>query len=474
MIPLNIIGGTVSPTALYESTERTVNYFPDSDPRYPNQMILRGFPGLTNLLDIDTFEGRGAVTFKDYMVCVYGQFVYKITEDFAVSQIGLINTSTGLVSMSENGLQLLIVDGQDGWVWDDENWVQVTDAVFILTKADSATYLDSAFLVNKPGTGQFYGSTAGGLGATEWPALKFATAEYKSDNITKLWTDRELILAGPETTQVYWNNGAEPMPFTPMRNGRAIYGIAARDSHAIVNNTSHFLCKDINGGLFVGKMDGTVLRRISSSALNAAWSKYSPEDIASAKGFGIHWHGHEWYVITFEEADHGSGRTFAHDAATNLWFEIGPYSASIGDFVKHPMKFHIFFAGRHLIGDQAGRLRELDEDSFTFDTGQEVISKRIFPAMDQNNERVFHEQLEIEIKPGVGIATGQGSDPELILLISDTRGQTYEARRTDTFGAAGKHTTRCRFEQLGSSYDRVYSVAISDPVERVLVGAYAR
>jgi hypothetical protein len=39
-------------------------------------------------------------------------------------------------------------------------------------------------------------------------------------------------------------------------------------------------------------------------------------------------------------------------------------------------------------------------------------------------------------------------------------------------GAIGLYTTRARWSKLGSSRQRVYRVTISDPVKRVIIGAY--
>ena len=367
--------------------------------------------------------------------------------------------------MDENGLELMIVDGTDGWTWDGESFTRITDQVFEATLASSVAYLDNAFWVPKSGSGQFYGS--GPLDARTWPALKFATAEYKSDNVDKIWVDRELLLMGDRTVQVYYNAKTSPMPMEPMRNGRVIYGLAAENSVAIVNNATHALFSDANGGYFVGQMVGANVVRLSTPALNDSWSRYA--DITDAVAYPIHFHGYEWYVISWPVADHGLGRTFMLDVATGLWGELGAWEGSVSDFKRHPMRFHLFFGGKHLIGDGEGGLWALDEDTFTMDEDK-IISLMRFPVIENNRERGFHEELQLWMRPGVG--TLEETTPEVILEISNDGGATWPGRKTKDLGAEGKSIQRIRFDSLGSSFDRVYQISVSDPVKREFITAF--
>ena len=135
---------------------------------------------------------------------------------------------------------------------DDSTLTKITDSTFTDTKATHVTYMDSFFVVNKKDAGSIWVSDS--LDASTWSATKTATAEFKSDYVTTLWSDRELMLAGDKTTQVYYNSGASPMPFEPIRTGRIIYGIAAPFSVAMSTIVRISWPRDANGGIFVGRM----------------------------------------------------------------------------------------------------------------------------------------------------------------------------------------------------------------------------
>ena len=74
--------------------------------------------------------GRGpirmAIEHNGAMLVVSGNEVYKVT-DQDVTLCGTINTTTGNVGMASNGVHLAIIDGQDGWLWDDTTFAKVAD-----------------------------------------------------------------------------------------------------------------------------------------------------------------------------------------------------------------------------------------------------------------------------------------------------------------------------------------------------------
>lgn len=447
------------------SPQRTVNLYPELDQNYKNPLVLIGFPGLREWVDIGN-EARGGSTFKDHAIVVFGSGVYKLEKGGSWTSIGNLSTSSGIVEIAENGLELVIVDGKDGFVWDGVSFDKIIDPVFTQLKADSVTYLDDSFIVNRPGTGQIFASDA--LDAKTFSATKTTTAEYKSDPVNKVWVDRELILGGTETLQVYYNSGATPMPFEPDRQGRLIYGVAAKNSVIIMDNTTHGLFQNKDGGIFAGRMDGYTVTRVSTRSLERFWSGI---DYADAYAFGIHWKGHEFYIITFPLADTGLGRTFGYDASTKLWFELGDYESGIGDFRKYTGTFHLFFGGRHLIGADDGKIYETRDDVFLYGS-KEIVSLRRCPVLHRGRERLFFNTLQIDMDVGVGTNSGQGLSPVCRLEISDDGGKSFKNFRNRSIGQHGETEQRVKFTQLGSSYDRVYQLSISDPVTRKLIDGY--
>ena len=65
---------------------------------------------------------------------------------------------------------------------------------------------------------------------------------------------------------------------------------------------------------------------------------------------------------------------------------------------------------------------------------------------------------------GVGLVTGLGSDPQIMMRYSDDGGHTWSSELWRDIGKIGKYKTRVKWNKLGRSRDRVYDVFISDPV----------
>jgi len=466
VIEFPFIGGSYPAEAMPFATQRTVNLFAEVDPNYRTKAVLEGFPGHKKWTKVGNGPVRGGVEFKNSLVVVSGNTVHSLSGGGGATSIGAIATGTGPVSVDENGSQVMLVDGKDGYVYDGSSFTKITDPVFTATKADQVTHMDSFFVVNKPGTGSIWVSDS--FDGRNWSATRTATAEFKSDEVVSLNADRELFLGGSKTIQAYYNSGAATMPFEAIRSSRLIYGVAARDSWAVVGNTSYFLSQDANGGIFVGRLNGPSVERVSVRAWEKEWTKYDYED---AYAFGIHFHGHEWYVLTFPEADHGFGRTFLYSIATGVWSEIGIYQPSVGDFGKHPMTYHTYFAGKNLIGDGTGWLYELDDDTFTFD-GETMISLRRSPVLHDKMESFSLNRLSVGA--AVGVENDDCSDPQIHMRHSKNGGYTWKNTRykslTGTY--TDKYKTGLDFPLMGMAKDWVFELSISDPVRRRFYGAF--
>lgn len=79
-------------------------------------------------------------------------------------------------------------------------------------------------------------------------------------------------------------------------------------------------------------------------------------------------------------------------------------------------------------------------------------------------QRAFHDRLEIVLETGVGLTTGQGDTPKLMASYSDDGGNTWKALPDRDIGKVGDRLHRVIWHNLGSSRERVYRCAVSDPV----------
>jgi hypothetical protein len=124
MADFGFVGPSYEAPSIYQDAQECINWFPEVDPL--KQAGERGVvslyptPGLSSLvLFQNQQEVRGMVTLSggNVMVAVCGQYVYALTSSFIPTMIGQLNTSTGRVGITDNGVNVYIVDGIYRYTW---------------------------------------------------------------------------------------------------------------------------------------------------------------------------------------------------------------------------------------------------------------------------------------------------------------------------------------------------------------------
>ena len=123
MPDFGFVGPSYEAPSIYQDAQECINFRPEIDPlKQPGQygvIALYPTPGLTTKLVLDTGEVRGmrTVSGSQYMVAVCSSDVYVVDSTFTASHIGRLNTSTGIVGITDNGLNVYIVDGSYRYSW---------------------------------------------------------------------------------------------------------------------------------------------------------------------------------------------------------------------------------------------------------------------------------------------------------------------------------------------------------------------
>jgi len=83
-------------------------------------------------------------------------------------------------------------------------------------------------------------------------------------------------------------------------------------------------------------------------------------------------------------------------------------------------------------------------------------------------------RLEIIFETGVGLETGQGSDPECMVQISANGGRTFGVQMTGKLGQSGDDRTRVEFQDsLGQYVEFMVRISVSDPVQVAIISCNA-
>lgn len=429
-------------------------------------------PGTPRLATIGSGPIRGERVVGAFLYVVSGSELYKVDPAWSGTLVGSGLSGSGPVSMADNGLQLAIATDPDGYIYNTSTaaFGAITDPDF--PGAKTVDYIDGYFLFNDPDTQLFY-ITAINDG-TNIDALDFAAAEGAPDPLISVLVDhREVWLLGGLTTEVWVNSGNSDFPFARLDGAFIEHGIAGPYARTKLDNSVFWLGKDENGQGMVWRAEGYRPVRISSHGVEFAISGYSRIDDAIM--YSYQQEGHSFAVLTFPTGN----ATWVFDVSTGLWHERAYRDPGSALLWRHRSNCHAFFNGKHVVGDYAdGRLYELDLDTYD-DDGDPMKWIRswraIPPGKNDPMKTTFHNGLQIDCETGVGLVTGQGSDPKIMLRWSDDGGHNWSNEHQMSMGAIGKTRARAFRGRLGSTKkggDRVYEISGTDPVKIALIGAH--
>lgn len=450
------------------SAQRCVNLFPEAAPndaRAP--VILYGTPGLVSFGTV----GSGPIRLLHEMAGI----LYAVSRDqlYSVTSGGvgtLIGTLAGApmtdypLQAADNGSQLVIVNTGTGrasvYDADTATLTPVNDVDF--PTVSSVSYVDGYHIFTRLGTGQWLISDL--LEATSYDALDFATAETYPDNLIRVFVDhREIWLFGAKSTEIWTNTGAADFPFQRISGTVLERGCAASGSVAKLDNSIFWLGDD--GVIY--RASGYTPVRVSTHAIEFALDGYA--SLSDAQAFTYSQEGHGFYVITFPTAGH----TWCYDVASGMWHERESQDSEARSLGRWRVAAYAGAYNLHIVGDYlTNRLYQLDLDTAT-EAGVAIRRIAVSPPLHAQGDRMFMARLEIEADTGVGLTSGQGSDPQLMLDWSDDGGRTWSNEHWSDLGAMGHYLRRCRWHRLGRFRERYLRITCTDPVPIHILGAQA-
>lgn len=463
------VGGAYVTRSKNFGVEQCINLYPEIGTRTTKSpSALIGTPGKRLWATLAGGGVRGAHRFNPAVsLVVVGRNVYSVTTAGVGTLLGTITTTTGVVSMANNGTVVMLVDGARGYVINPVlgTFNMITDPDFGV--ADTVWFIDGYFVTNRTGTGQFQTST---LYGTDFDALNFSTAEGAPDLLLSLLVDhREIWLFGETSTEVFFNSGNPDFPFERINGAFIEQGCAAKFSPAKMDNTVYWLTADERGHGMVQRAQGYQPQRVSTHAVEYAIAQMDRIDDAFAITYQQE--GHSFYQLTFPTAE----QTWVFDAATELWHQRAWRDPVDNSLNRDRTQCQMSFAGETIVGDwENGNLYVLDLDTYT-DNGDPIPRIRTCPHIaDKNYNWVFYHSLHVDMQTGVGLdgpLAAQGTDPQAMLQWSDDGGHSWSNELWTGIGKIGERTRRVKWRRLGRSRDRVFRVTVTDPVKVVFIGA---
>lgn len=387
---------------------------------------------------------------------------------------GYITTYSGNVCMCDNTQQLMLVDGEFGYVLDlaTNNFQKVDENTFP-NGADYVTNVDTYFIVNVPNSYNFRWSYPNN--GLLWDALDSASKiGYPEVIVTLKEMHNQLWVFGTTTTEIFYDTAdIETGIFKRIEGASFEVGCAAKHSVTKIENNIFWIGVSKNGTKEIYSNDGLSPLVISTRGIEQLVDKETGGKIDDAIGFSYSQNGHNFYIIQFLS----SSLTLAYDTTTKTW-HVRSDRDWRGDNVKWRGMYHQLVWGKNIFGDlytNALYTSEMDyyqnEDPDDLTKPKMIIRERTTPIIQADQKRLRHNSFEVLFESGVGLNDiGFGHEPQVILYTSDDSGISFPSVRYTGLGKIGEVKTRARFLRLGMSRNRVYKVSVTDPVKVVLIG----
>lgn len=462
---VGLIGPSYQQRSLPFDAQRTVNLFPVFDEQGKEVAALYGTPGLEAFATAGGGPTRGGFSSTNGRVFfVSGDVLYEISSLGVATARGTLNTNTGNVTIEENATQLFICDGEDGYVltYATNVFAVVSDVDF--PSAKTSTYIDGYFVVNENNTGKFFISSLND--GTTWAALDYATAESSPDQLSRvLRAVGQLWLFGNKTTEIWTNTGDSAFPFQKISGAELTVGIMAPHTALEASGSAVWVGESATGSGVVYRAKGFSPQRISTEAIEIKIAAAS--DKTTMKAMTYIQDGHEFYVLT----GGGLETSLVYDFSTNLWHERA-YTSVSGDFETHLASCIVFGFNEFLVGDRRnGSIYKLKQDVYS-DNGNVIARERTFTHLSDELKQTRYNELRLGFETGVGLQTGQGSNPTVSLQLSKDGARTWSGSYQASIGAVGKYQTNVTFRRLGVADQMTFRIRITDPVKVAIVGAY--
>jgi len=461
---IGLVGGSYTERSLPFDAQRTVNLYPVADPQGADVASLYGTPGLELFCTLGTGPIRGSyATANNRAFAVSGSILYEVFSDGTSTNRGSLDGSSGIVTIADNGIQLGICDGDKVYIftYSTNAFAKVTDAD--LPSAGAIDFIDGYFVINENDSGRFFISAL--YDGTSWDALDFATAESSPDKLRRAVNFvGQLGLFNEKTLEIWRNTGDSTFPFSRV-SGSTPVGCVAPFTILSVDTSVFWVGNNEQGSGIVYMAQGFTPVRISTSPIEKILQAETQPELLRAWSYQED--GHVFYVITGGNLE----TSLVYDLSTKLWHERA-YLNSDGAYEQHRGSCFMQAFNKRLVGDRVdGRIYVMSQDIYKDDTDY-IKRLRIYTHLIDEAKPIRYSSLQVGFETGVGLQSGQGSDPQASLRISQDGARTWTSYYTKPIGAVGKYKQEVNFRRLGIAQICTFELSISDPVKVAITGSY--
>lgn len=465
-VAIALVGPTYTSRSLNVASQVTSNFYIEINQAAPdNQAIaaFQPFPGLTSWATT-TGQDRGLGVYKNELYKVGGNTLYKIGADAIVTTIGTI-AGGGRCVLTEDNNNLIITTGSTKPYSYNGTTLTIGTDVDLHT-SNTVTYIKNRVVYDGNEGDICFADLGTPLSVN---SANVTSADNKPDDTIAVYAFKDQLFAyGDNSIVPYYNSGSGNPPFDVIQNSVQEIGLHAVHSLSNNNNAMFFLGSDKQPYALTGLQP----QSIGNPAIGQAIDQYANTTDAIGECFSFN--NQNFYLLSFPQHETW---LFTEGAG---WTNLSYRNTSTGDAEAHLISSYAKCYGKNLVSDRRnGNVYELDFNAFT-DNGDTIIRQRDTAKISGKSfgfpgKEIFMERLEIVVERGVGLITGQGSDPKIMMQYSDDGGNTWSSERWASMGAMGDYSPMkpIVWDDLGSFYERMFRFKVSDPVKVVFISANA-
>jgi hypothetical protein len=439
--------------------------------------VLYGRPGLTPVsytTDIPVSgpvrgmiqysENGGVATQPLYevLLAVISNYFVQFSPVINGYYVGKVITATnggplgnGRVRFAYNGIDVLAVDGAKGYNANDPVPYFIPSANFP-NGATTCCFIAGRFIVDDPSAaGRFRWCHL--LDIDTWDALDFATAESNPDPLTGvLESQNHLVLIGTQSIE-FWSPTSDTEIFVNVGGTTLQWGTSYYDTVAKVEGGFMFMGRLPAGTWQVLRVVGYQAQVVSDPDVEYSINAEAHPEKITALSYTVA--GHQFYQINLTTT------TWVYDFRSGMWSEWQTAGSRFAPDLA------VSYQGQTLVADyRASTLYALDTAKYT-DNGTTIMREFTGRHITDNLDRISCPNLTLDMETGVGLTSGQGSAPQIMLQVSKDGGHTFGSELWASMGAVGNYLTRVVWRRLGVARDWVFRFRVSDPVKVVVLMA---
>ncbi len=468
-----ILGGSYTSRSRNLAYEQCINLMPlmIDKPQGKAVGMLINTPGLDLLATIGAGPIRGGTSYGIYAYVVSGNALYQVNRSWQATLLGNLATSSGPVSVLANTTQLLVSDGQLGYLVTYGPPATFATVTSFPVGAQILAYQDGFGLTNIAGTNQWFQSNLNDF--SMWGGLNFSSADAQPENIVSIVDcNNQVWLLSVDHMELWVNAGLAGFAFQRLAGVQPEVGCVAPYSAIQVGDSVMWLSQDNKGQGLVMRTKGYGTEDVTDEPTAYQFAQYAKTyGIADAIAFTYQQEKHAFYWLIFPAA----GASWVFDLTTGKWHQRCYWNN--GNFYRHLANCGFFFNNANVVGDySSGNIYALDLDTYT-DNGQPkrwVRSWRALPPTKAAFQPMTFDSLQIDAQTGISVPAS--SAPEVMLRWSDDGGHRWSNEVKCAFGNTGQTSLRVKFRRLGSTradqgLDRIFELSGTDPVPIALLGA---